>query len=270
LRKASDEVGVALLAQPAGMQRWKPPILTLREERIGRRPARRLAHEQAPLAPYVVAAPVDPQREIQVPQQLQAVGAVLERLELLVDLPLGVQMILVHRRIVVGRRDGSVTEPFGPGGPTDLLAFAHRPELREPLEFRVLLAVRGQFGPARRILPEELGSQGLQHPALPPHLGRIIDQCPCRRMHEYCIVRAGPRGFSGSGALLEFRNLSGVQIEFVPEQTACRIVRAGVVGQFPERRQQRQRSDQMTAAVGRPLHQGFQICEVPAPRLDWR
>src|SRR5690554_3076314 len=102
LLQAGDPVAVRLFAQPVRMKWRKSPVLSLGEDRIGRRASRGLEHEGFPFSPYVVTAAVDTQRKIDVPVHLPPAGPVGQRLQLLIGLPLHVTVVSPNLLVDVG------------------------------------------------------------------------------------------------------------------------------------------------------------------------
>src|SRR5262245_1124870 len=96
-----DIVTIALLSKPVGVQRREPPVLTLREKAVRRRPSADVQSKHLALTPYVVAITVYSQWEVEVKRRPAISGLCCQRAHLLLGLPLYVEMILLDLFVVV-------------------------------------------------------------------------------------------------------------------------------------------------------------------------
>src|SRR5207249_533813 len=275
LAEASDHVGVPPLPSGLGMQRREHPVLSAREENVGRRARAHLANKRFAVAPNVLAGRVQAQGQVEAQARRPPAGLPRNSPELFVRLPLCVEMIAFGFLIVVASLEPPLPQTLGPLRPRSALALANRPKASVVLRHRV-----GFEKPAEGLVPSAA-------PAVVGRSSAFAKEAICQRLQNlplerhspavvhHAIRAQGPELFLGLGslglgrsALPEFRNARYVHIELVPENAAGRRVRARIKRLIQKSREQRQRGDRASPPTVRPIEQSIEVREVaccPAP-----
>ena len=248
---------------PSGCSGGKPHSLALGEEQVGRCAAGGGERERVTLAPGVVAVGVHAERLVQVQPGTRSTG---ERRELLVDEPLGVDVV-AEGRVVVGDREGPGALALGPGRPVRPVRLVVRAEAGVVGELRMRTEVRLERVAARAGLGVQRAGERLQH--RPPQVLRsgVVD---VRALGERAaLAPEGPRGeqLPRRGRALELRARREVGVELVPEEPARRRVRARLVR---ERREQGRAADQIPSEPADIAQQRLDVSQVGDPHRPLR
>src|SRR6202163_2381194 len=128
MAKTVDEVIVAPLAQPLGLQRREAPVLPLGEERVRRRTGRGLLGEEVALLPDVEGAAVNAERQVEIETRGAPARLLRHGAQLLRRGPLRPEVVAMILVVIVGRGESPLPQPLGPRLPGLAPAVAHGAE----------------------------------------------------------------------------------------------------------------------------------------------
>src|SRR5216684_3350053 len=176
MAQAADIIAVTILLYSFGMKRWKTPVLTFGEKIIGWRAATCFDYKNGALAPDIVAVAVDAERKVEIESYSAGLGLLAQTLQLLVGLPLHIEMVLLDIFIIFTRAQHTIATRRRPIAPGFILALDFgakgRIVFNRGMVFDEALKARSSFG---RFSQNGAG-QLFEDAALERHKAPIVNQ----------------------------------------------------------------------------------------------
>src|SRR5689334_17322605 len=117
----SDRVIVMIQPRRFRVHRRKSPVLAFGKNRIRRRAAGGFLYKQVAIRPDVVTVRMKSERKVQIEDLIVALRFISEGVNLRLDAPLRVLVILLDFWIVIASADASVLQAGRPGSPAGTL-----------------------------------------------------------------------------------------------------------------------------------------------------
>ena len=207
-----DDVLVPIQAHRFGIHGRKTPILTFREYRIRRGSAGNVRYKELPIPPDIITVGMQSERNIEIKRLTAFTCLIRKPSKLLLNDPLGVEMILFRTLVVVGSAELRVPQRGGPTGPPFPLAISHGAKFGITLEVLVFLDELFESVKALRTgLGKELKRKLFENAPLVCHDAAVVDKLRSARG----LARLSAR---------KFGNPFDIDVKLIPEKSRSRRV----------------------------------------------
>src|SRR5262249_46233702 len=125
-----NDVLISIQTHRLRIHRRKPPVLTSSKYTVGRRSAGDAFHEKISVSPRVITFGVKAEGKIQIEKLAAGLCALRKHLDLLLNNPLRVEVIVFCGLVVISSLDCAVAKPRRPGAPSSVLPVHHGAESR--------------------------------------------------------------------------------------------------------------------------------------------